>query len=638
MKLLLFDLDGTLLDNEKNISKRTLAVLHACREKGILIGVSTSRGEQNSLTFLDELQPDILISSGGALVKKENTYIYKAEISPQETHQMIEAARKICGDDCEITVDTVTSHYWNYKIDPKTQDKTWGDSIYTDFADFNQPALKVCVEIFDSQKAEDLKATLSDYDCIRFSDGFWYKFTKSGITKEKAIHIICDACNIGLADITAFGDDFADIGMLKLCGVGVAMGNAIDEVKEIADIVIGRNDEDGIAEYVEKEVLTADQKKAVLTIHVAIHDWMDVQGESTSVCMLCFDGTAESPYFTGKILPGGVDTQKYSKGKQGHLSARYMLEGQDLTGAACRIFIENNGARTDGEMVTTPRIVTDSKALSWLEDVELEGTIIDEADGVRIDIYEKISEIEREPFSFSKGEKTIYGEICKPVHTEGMMPVVIVSHGYNSCCEYMRHTTELLAQRGIASYCYDFCGGGTNTKSTGKTTEMSICTEQDDLRDVLEQVQQMPWVDTEKIYLMGESQGGFVTGLTAPEFGASIQGLFLIYPAFCIPDHWLDKKKDPTINELTVMGMTIGRRFIEDVPEYDVFAHAANYEGEVYIFHGEKDPLVDVRYSQKLVSAYKNATLLVCPNQEHWFEENYLVAVTGKVAAVIHKK
>ncbi|MBQ9135222.1 MAG: HAD hydrolase family protein, partial [Lachnospiraceae bacterium] len=75
------------------------------------------------------------------------------------------------------------------------------------------------------------------------------------ITKEKAIEIVCDACNIGLADITAFGDDFADIGMLKLCGVGVAMGNAIDEVKEIADFVIGRNDEDGIAEYVEKEVL-----------------------------------------------------------------------------------------------------------------------------------------------------------------------------------------------------------------------------------------------------------------------------------------------------------------------------------------------------------------------------------------------
>ena len=50
-----------------------------------------------------------------------------------------------------------------------------------------------------------------------------------------------------------FGDDYADIGMLELCGTGVAMGNAIDEVKESADIVIGSNDEDGIADFIEEE-------------------------------------------------------------------------------------------------------------------------------------------------------------------------------------------------------------------------------------------------------------------------------------------------------------------------------------------------------------------------------------------------
>ena len=52
-----------------------------------------------------------------------------------------------------------------------------------------------------------------------------------------------------------FGDDYADIGMLELCGTGVAMGNAIDEVKERADIVIGSNDEDGIAGFIENEIL-----------------------------------------------------------------------------------------------------------------------------------------------------------------------------------------------------------------------------------------------------------------------------------------------------------------------------------------------------------------------------------------------
>ena len=255
-RLLLFDLDGTLLDSDKSISERNILALKKCREKGILIGVSTSRSEQNSMTFLNELTPDILIASGGALVKKGLDYIYKAEFSDGETRNMIDTARVVCGEDCEITIDTTDAHYWNYKVDPRKLDQSWGDSIYTDFIDFSECALKMCVEIFDEGKARILAEKLGQCDCIRFSDGFWYKFTKKNVTKENAIKRISDVCGFGMESIIAFGDDFADIGMLKLCGLGVAMGNAIDEVKNKADIVIGTNDEDGIAVFLEENLLS----------------------------------------------------------------------------------------------------------------------------------------------------------------------------------------------------------------------------------------------------------------------------------------------------------------------------------------------------------------------------------------------
>lgn len=253
-KLLLFDLDGTLSRSDKTISKRTIAALNKCREKGLLIGVSTSRSEQNSLVFLDELKPDILISSGGALVKFGKEYIFKAEFSVEETNYMISTVRKICGQDCEVTIDTVDAHYWNYKIDPKKTEKNWGDSIYTDFSNFNQRGLKMCVEIYDEQKAEALKKKLNNCDCIRFSDGYWYKFTRKNVTKENAIDVIANSLGITEKDIIAFGDDFADIGMLKMCGLGVAMGNALDEVKSSSDIIIGTNDEDGIALFIEEKL------------------------------------------------------------------------------------------------------------------------------------------------------------------------------------------------------------------------------------------------------------------------------------------------------------------------------------------------------------------------------------------------
>ena len=107
----------------------------------------------------------------------------------------------------------------------------------------------MCVEIFEDSQALRLSKLLDWCDCIRFSDGYWYKFTQKTATKEQAIKELCSVCGISAEEIIAFGDDYADIGMLNLCGTGIAMGNAISEVRGQADLVIGSNDEDGIAEY-----------------------------------------------------------------------------------------------------------------------------------------------------------------------------------------------------------------------------------------------------------------------------------------------------------------------------------------------------------------------------------------------------
>lgn len=251
-KLLLFDLDGTLLRSDKTISKRTLEALLECRRNGILLGLATSRGEQNALSFIEGVKPEVLITSGGAIVKCNGKLVYKDEFSKEETISMIGAARNVCGSDCEITIDTVNSHYWNYKFDHKEQYPNWENSVYTDFQNFKEESLKMCVEIFIDGQARRLQEILTECDCKRFSDGYWYKFTKKTATKERAIMEACSALGISPEEVAAFGDDYADIGMLKICGKGIAMGNAVNEVKENADLIIGGNDEDGIAEYLSK--------------------------------------------------------------------------------------------------------------------------------------------------------------------------------------------------------------------------------------------------------------------------------------------------------------------------------------------------------------------------------------------------
>ena len=248
-KLLLFDLDGTLLRSDKTISPKTREALALCRERGILIGVCTSRSEQKCLPILQAVNADVVISSNGAMVKYRGQTIHSALFSPEETAALIPAARQLCGDSCEITVDTESCQYWNYKIDPSAADPTWGASVYTDYTGFYESAQKICVETADEAAAARLAAAFPAYTCLRFSGTDWYQFTRQDATKETGIRVFCDHMGIPLSKVAAFGDDDPDIGMLKLCGTGIAISNADEAVKAAADLVIGTNDEDGIAQY-----------------------------------------------------------------------------------------------------------------------------------------------------------------------------------------------------------------------------------------------------------------------------------------------------------------------------------------------------------------------------------------------------
>ncbi|MBR1741911.1 MAG: DUF3237 family protein [Lachnospiraceae bacterium] len=369
-------------------------------------------------------------------------------------------------------------------------------------------------------------------------------------------------------------------------------------------------------------------KEKILSIHVELDECFEVRGGDKNVNLVNFHGTAVSKFFSGKILSGGVDTQFQRAGEHKQLSARYMLEGTDCTGKKCRIFIENNG--TEGELVTKPSLVTDSEVLSWLMSAALEGRIVNEENGIRIEIYEILSEFERTEHTFEKDGRKIYGELYRPAE-DRKCPFLIMSHGYNGCSEGMRQEAERIAARGIAVYSYDFCGGGLNSKSSGRTTEMTIPSEQRDLKDVLGEVEKISWIDKERIYLFGGSQGGFVTALTAPEVADRIQGIFLEFPAFCIPDDWAGKKEEIKEETFEFFGMPLGKCFAEELPDYNVFQYAAKYKGPVLIFHGDSDPVVGLRYSERLVAGYDHAELHVFPKQEHGFEAHFLTVMAGKI-------
>ena len=252
ISIILSDLDGTLFLNDKSISDYTKHIIRQVQAKGLLFGICTARAKVNAVKFLEGIEPDILITNGGGIVYYKEQKIYNCEFTIEEIRKLIEAAFKFFGKDVIISADNEHALYSNSK--EELGDKFW---TFNDFSDFRETCMKMCIESLDKEKVEKVVSVigLDQIDYLPFSDIPWYKLSKKGATKEKAIEELCRHLNIKNSQIAAFGDDFNDIGMLKLCGKGIAMENAIEEVKQAAGQVCASNENDGVARWIEKNLL-----------------------------------------------------------------------------------------------------------------------------------------------------------------------------------------------------------------------------------------------------------------------------------------------------------------------------------------------------------------------------------------------
>lgn len=249
-KLILMDLDDTLLRTDKSISDMTMKMLQKCRELGILLGFATARSETNSRTYIDALRPEVIISSAGAMIRYHHDLVYTSLFSKEDTEEIIQAAMTHLTD-CEITVDTKDTHYWNYKVRPEN----WGEIVHTDFRDFGEEALKICIRMEDERVAAALSQKFPDFECIHFSRTPWYMFMKKNHSKALGVQKLLARADFDERNIIAFGDDYSDLEMLKLCGKGIAMGNAVEALKEIADEIADTNDNDGVAKWIKENLL-----------------------------------------------------------------------------------------------------------------------------------------------------------------------------------------------------------------------------------------------------------------------------------------------------------------------------------------------------------------------------------------------
>lgn len=212
----------------------------------------------------------------------------------------------------------------------------------------------------------------------------------------------------------------------------------------------------------------------------------------------------------------------------------------------------------------------------------------------------------------------LYGELNVP-DRPAPMPLVIFSHGFGGNllghADYAAH----FLSRGLATFGFDFTGGGLDIRSGGRMTDMSVLTEAQDLFRVVDYFQGSPRFS--RLFLFGASQGGFVSAWAACERPDDFDAVVLEYPAFVLQDDAWERRPESGIfpEEEIVLGRPIGRRYNEDAISFDIYARLGSLTADVLIVHGDADPIVPLAYTERAQRKLPHAEALIFEGQGHGF-------------------
>lgn len=259
IKLIAADLDGTLMrnDKDKTISPYSADVLRRCRERGILLAFATARSERACERARRLLSPEALVTSSGARVTAGDTLLRSAPL-PREAVLEIPRFCRGLASVTRISAETEDGRYLVSEQVPESL-RGMGDYGHREHYDFAQPieggVYKFVNIIEDEADRQAVRDAFPELSFHRYTGTRNCLIAPGDATKFTGLLFVMAHLRIPPSEVAAFGDDSVDTVMLRHCGVGVAMANAIDETKAAADHICPSCDEDGMARWIEENLL-----------------------------------------------------------------------------------------------------------------------------------------------------------------------------------------------------------------------------------------------------------------------------------------------------------------------------------------------------------------------------------------------
>lgn len=259
-KLIVTDMDGTLLNNEHEISEENKNALINASENGIHIAIATGRIYESTIKYAKILGVKApIICCNGALVKEESgNIIYENALDYSICESIIDILDKNKVYYQCFTADTIFTPYINewlrkYQMQEDLNIKIVENSdIKSEIK--GHDILKFLVIEENSDTLNKVQNDLKEFNDIEITKSFYnnIEIMSKGVNKGTAVENLAKYLNVKQDEVITFGDNYNDLAMIKYAGMGVAMGNAEDIVKENASYITCKNHENGVAKALEE--------------------------------------------------------------------------------------------------------------------------------------------------------------------------------------------------------------------------------------------------------------------------------------------------------------------------------------------------------------------------------------------------
>ena len=266
-RLLALDMDGTLLTSDKRISPRTAEALRRAAEAGFVVALSTGRTASELTDYHRELDGvaryGSLLSGGVVRDMERGETIYRQTIPAELVRRVVDQGLAEGAMVQILTSEVAVMTHRDVARMPKI-----GQGVYQDMAlrlgylvddisaYVDAHADEACKINLHHESQESLAATLRVLEGMPLQltrgESVTVEVTPRGVTKAAGLSWLCDYLGMGLEETIVVGDGDNDLEVLGVAGLPIAMGNAVPEVLELADVVVADNDHDGIAEVVER--------------------------------------------------------------------------------------------------------------------------------------------------------------------------------------------------------------------------------------------------------------------------------------------------------------------------------------------------------------------------------------------------